>query len=172
MLSFPTIFLLSTLASLSLAESFNLYAYGDEIGGFPLYYSEGTAVVSKNKPENTTAVSFTKSNGGLVGNPNATSSSTDPSFSDAVLFIPGPDSTSHEIGFVNDTDSNKRSDGSEVTTSFVWYGHSLFVEDEAGEMTSLFSIKKSDLGGQYSLLWNVTEEEVITIGIRSVAPSN
>jgi hypothetical protein len=33
--------LFSALASLALAESFNLYAYGDGIGGLPLHYADG-----------------------------------------------------------------------------------------------------------------------------------
>ncbi|KAL4901562.1 hypothetical protein BDW74DRAFT_181573 [Aspergillus multicolor] len=162
--------LVPALTGLALADSFNLYAYGDGIGA---------AVVSKRKAENATdpdVVSFTSSNGRLVGNPNATSSSSDPTFTDALLSIPGPDSNSHEVAFINSAGSSSGSD-EHVTNKFVWYGHTLLVEDNEGAYTSLFSAKKSDdSDGTYSLLWNVTDfdsevGDVITVSMRSVAPS-
>ncbi|KAL4771867.1 hypothetical protein BDW60DRAFT_207610 [Aspergillus nidulans var. acristatus] len=154
--------LFSALASLALAESFSLYAYGDGIGA---------AVISQDAPkgaDDTAVVSFTTSNGRLVGNPNATS--TDPSFSNEVLYIPDSGSSSHEIGFVNNTDSAL---ANTLINRFVWYGHFLLVENDEGEFTSLFSVKESTSEGEYSLLWNVTDsdEDVITISMRSIAPS-
>ncbi|KAL4746117.1 hypothetical protein BDW72DRAFT_207630 [Aspergillus terricola var. indicus] len=154
--------LFAAFSSLALAESFNLYAYGDGIE---------VAVISQNAPEDandTSVVSFTTSNGRLVGNPNATSS--DPPFSNALLYIPDSESTSHEIGFVNDTNS---APAKKLINRFVWYGHFLLVENDAGEFTSSFSVKESASVGEYSLLWNVTgsDEDVITISLRSIAPS-
>ncbi|KAL4948634.1 hypothetical protein BDW69DRAFT_189093 [Aspergillus filifer] len=171
MLSF---ILIPALAGVALADSFNLYAYGDGIGGLPLRYADGAAVVSKGVPENATdtdVVSFTTSDGSLIGNPNATSSN--PPFSDQLLSIPGPDSTSHEIGFVNGTSSPP---ADVVVNKFVWYGHTLLVENDEGEFTSLFSLRKSEeADGEYSLFWNVTDtagdEDVITISMRSIGPS-
>ncbi|KAL4965971.1 uncharacterized protein BDV14DRAFT_199422 [Aspergillus stella-maris] len=166
--------IIPALAGIALADSFNLYAYGDGIGGLPLHYADGAAVVSKGVPENATdtdVVSFTTSSGSLIGNPNATS--TNPPFSDQLLSIPGPDSTSHEIGFVNGTGSPP---ADVVVNKFVWYGHTLLVENDEGEFTSLFSVRKSEgAEGEYSLFWNVTEaaddEGVITISMRSIGPS-
>ncbi|KAL4994377.1 hypothetical protein BDV10DRAFT_189111 [Aspergillus recurvatus] len=158
MISSSFLALVPALMNLALAESFNLYAYG-------------AAVISQNTPKDaneTAVVSFTTSSGRLVGNPNATS--TDSPFSDALLYIPGPESTSHEIGFANDTGSVPTD---ELTNRFVWYGHFLLVENDEGEFTSLFSVRESASEGEYSLLWNVTDsdEDVITISMRSIAPS-
>ncbi|KAL3462214.1 hypothetical protein BJX64DRAFT_288544 [Aspergillus heterothallicus] len=172
-----TLLLLSALVGAALADSFNLYAYGDGIGGLPLHYADGAAVVGRNKPANASksdVVAFTTSNGRLVGNPNATS--TDPPFADTLLFIPGPESTSHEIGFVNETSAPP---ANEILNKFVWYGHSLFVENADGEFTSLFSVRKSASSDEegYSLLWNTTDsdagsgEQNIVISMRSIAPS-
>ncbi|KAL3432360.1 hypothetical protein BDV09DRAFT_197863 [Aspergillus tetrazonus] len=162
MVSSSFLILFSALASLALAESFNLYAYGDGIGA---------VVISQNAPKDandTAVVSFTTSNGRLVGNSNATSS--DPPFSNEILYIPDSGSSSHEIGFANDTDS---APANTLIDRFVWYGHFLLVKDDEGEITSLFSVKKSTSEGEYSLLWNVTgsDEDVITISMRSIAPS-
>ncbi|KAL4794677.1 hypothetical protein BDV19DRAFT_390042 [Aspergillus venezuelensis] len=166
--------LIPALAGVALADSFNLYAYGDGIGGLPLHYADGAAVISQGKPENATdtdVVSFTTSDGSLVGNPNATS--TNPPFSDQLLSIPGPESTSHEIGFVNGTSSPP---ADVVVNKFVWYGHTLLVQNDEGEFTSLFSVRKSDGAEKdYSLFWNVTDGsddgDVITISMRSIGPS-
>ncbi|KAL4816957.1 hypothetical protein BDW67DRAFT_184412 [Aspergillus spinulosporus] len=162
MVSSSLLVLFFALVSLASAESFDLYAYGDGIGA---------AVISQNAPKdanNTAVVSFTTSNGRLVGNPNATSS--DPPFSNALLYIPESESTSHEIGFVNDTDS---APANKLINRFVWYGHFLLVRNDEGELTSLFSVKKRTSEGEYTLLWNVTDsdEDVITISMRSIAPS-
>lgn len=50
------------------------------------------------------------------------------------------------------------------------------VENGSGEYASMFTVKKSfssTSDGEYSLLWNVTDdEEVIAISMRSIASSN
>ncbi|KAJ5802350.1 uncharacterized protein N7503_004800 [Penicillium pulvis] len=156
----------------SSSESYSLYAYGDGVGGLPLYYSEGNAVVGKNAPANATEVTFSPSSSGgsMVGNP-ANSTSTKSSFSDQELFVPSSDSTSTQVGFT----SNSTATDDEVTNKFVWYGHFLLVEEESGEYTSLFYVKKTSNEDVYSLQWNVTDEddgEFISVSMRSIAPSN
>ncbi|KAE8155303.1 hypothetical protein BDV25DRAFT_135050 [Aspergillus avenaceus] len=156
------------------ATSFNLYAYGDNVGGLPLYYSDGNAVVSPDTPSNATKaapVAFMKDdNNGLVGNPNQTDTGADPAFTDESLFAPGPYSTDKRMGYTTNATSN------EVTNKFVWYGHFVLIEDESGEFTSLYSVKKSsshDQDGSYDLYWNVTDDEdVVPVTMRSIAPSN
>jgi hypothetical protein len=117
------------------------------------------------------------SSGPLVGNPaNKTDSSghkkSAASFSNQQLFVPSANSTDHQVGFTNKTSSD------EVTTKFVWYGHFLLVETEAGDYTSLFYAKKDKTQeGTYSLQWNITDEddednEFFAISMRSIAPSN
>ncbi|KAL4808785.1 hypothetical protein BDV18DRAFT_157723 [Aspergillus unguis] len=170
-----TVLLAFALAAVTSAETFNLYAYGDGIGGLPLHYADGSAVISKNKPANATdtaVVAFTKDRDTdqMVGNPNTTDSN--PPFSDQLLYIPGPSSTSKEMGFAAENDSST----DKITDEFVWYGNFMLVKQEDGEYTSLFSVKKTDGDDseEYNLLWNVTDstEEVITISMRSVAPSS
>ncbi|GAB1201013.1 hypothetical protein APSETT444_010397 [Aspergillus pseudonomiae] len=196
MLSFKSplwfVSLAAVVGTASAAQKFGLYAYGENVGGLPLYYVDGSAVVSPKTPENgtdvapvackspsptTIQVSLTDpsvnkdSDNELIGNPNTTSTASTPAFTDASLFVPGPNSNDKEMGFTSDPSSNQ------VTNKFVWYGNFLLVENDSGEYTSLFSVKKSsthDEDGSYDLYWNVTDsnEEVITISMRSVAPSN
>lgn len=104
----------------------------------------------------------------MVGNP---ANSTKSSFSDQELFIPSSDSSSTQVGFT----SNSSAADNEVTNKFVWYGHFLLVEEDSGEYTSLFYVKKTSQEDVYSLQWNVTEEddgEFISVSMRSIAPSN
>ena len=114
-------------------------------------------------------VSPSSSGGSIVGNPaNSTSTS---SFSDEELFIPSSDSTSTQVGFT----SNSSATDDEVTNKFAWYGHFLLVEEESGEFTSLFYVKKTSEDDVYSLQWNITDEddgEFISVSMRSIAPSN
>ncbi|KAI9036038.1 uncharacterized protein KD926_002517 [Aspergillus affinis] len=135
----------------------------------------GNAVVSKQAPSNETTatpVIFTHDDDmGLIGNPNTTDTANKPDFSNASLFIPGSSATSKQVGFTDDPSTN------EVTNKFVWYGNFLMVEDDSGDYTSLFRVKNASSStndGEYSLLWNVTDsdEEVIEISMRSIAPSN
>ncbi|KAJ5757294.1 uncharacterized protein N7511_005988 [Penicillium nucicola] len=143
-------------------ETYNLYAYGESIGGLPLYYADV----------------YTGSSGPLVGNPaNSTGSDSGknlspPSFSDQQMFVPSTDSSSHQVGRTRNASSE------EVTSKFIWYGHFLLVEIDNGEYTSLFYTKKnSNQEGAYSLLWNITENEdedteYFVVSMRSIAPSN
>lgn len=104
----------------------------------------------------------------LVGNP---ANSTKSSFSDQEFFIPSSDSSSTQVGFTG----NSSATDNEVTNKFVWYGHFLLVEEDSGEYTSLFYVKKTSQEDVYSLQWNVTEEddgEYISVSMRSIAPSN
>ncbi|KAJ5630644.1 uncharacterized protein N7484_010744 [Penicillium longicatenatum] len=154
------------------SESYSLYAYGEGVGGFALYYNEGNAVVGKKAPPNATEVTFSPSSSGnsMVGNP-ANTTGTKRSFSDQELFVPSSDSTSHQIGFTGNSSGTDK----EVTNKFVWYGHFLLVEDESGEYTSLFYAKKTDYEDLYSLQWNITDEddgEFVSVSMRSIAPSN
>ncbi|PLB54038.1 hypothetical protein P170DRAFT_397042 [Aspergillus steynii IBT 23096] len=162
-----------TNSVLAASASFGLYAYGDNIGGLQMYYADGNAVVSKQAPTSANSsapVIFTHDKDGLIGNPNSTDSANKPDFSNASLFVPGSSAEDHQVGFTDDPGTNQ------VTNKFVWYGNFLMVEDDSGEYTSLFTVKKSSSStndGEYSLQWNVTDdEEVIAISMRSIAPSN
>ncbi|KAJ5865389.1 uncharacterized protein N7529_007305 [Penicillium soppii] len=163
------------------SDSYSLYAYGENIGGLPLYYAHGIAVIANHTPANATdvgQVTFTPgSSGSLVGNPtNGTESDgkrrTSGSFSNQELFIPSANSTDHQVGFTADASSDQ------VTKKFVWYGHFLLVETDEGDYTSLFYAKENQTqDGAYSLQWNITNEddgdgEYYAVSIRSIAPSN
>ncbi|KAJ6092440.1 hypothetical protein N7467_004409 [Penicillium canescens] len=164
------------------SQTYSLYAYGEIIGGLPLYYADGNAVIANKTPDNATnvgQVAFTPgSSGPLLGNPtNSTgsdsgNSTSTPPFSNQQMFVPSADSTNHQVGFTGNASSG------EVTSKFVWYGHFLLVETDDGEYTSLFYAKKhNSQEGAYSLQWNITDDddedtEYYSVSMRSIAPSN
>lgn len=113
------------------------------------------------------------SSGPMVGNPasNKTVNGTEkPPFQNQQLFVPGPDSSNHQMGFTQNATSNQ------VTSKFIWYGHFLLVENDSGEYTSLFYAKKTEQDDVFSLQWNITDEDdegdFISISMRGIAPSN
>lgn len=64
----------------------------------------------------------------------------------------------------------------ETTSSFIFYGQTLLVIDDSGDIDSSFFARQSSSEGDgvYSLLWNVTENDdtVFPISLRTAAPSN
>lgn len=108
----------------------------------------------------------------MVGNPTSNTTvngTSQPPFQNQQLFVPGPDSTDHRMGFTQSATSNQ------VTNKFIWYGHFLLVEDDSGEYTSLFYAKKTEQEDVFSLQWNITDEDegdFISISMRGIPPSN
>ncbi|KAJ9268842.1 hypothetical protein DTO212C5_5043 [Paecilomyces variotii] len=158
------------LCSAASQDNFNLFAYGDNIGGLPLVFRDGYAQVGDPNKLNS---SFTKiyfdtnsSTSQWVANPNNTDSSANATWSNQVLFVPGPSSSDHRIGFASDPGSN-------VTTTFKTYGQFVFVVNTTGEWESAFYAQSTDTENLYSLLWNPGDsEDYIPVTLRTVAPSN
>ncbi|KAJ5094764.1 hypothetical protein N7456_010625 [Penicillium angulare] len=161
----------SMFVSRSADESFGLYAYGDSLGGLPLFYSEGKAFVGD--PTNSTSstassVTFTAdSSNGFLGNPNGTTKAK-AGWSDESLYIPSSSSSDHQMGFTAGNLSN------ETTDAFFLYGQWVMVKSKTGDISSSFYVREvSEDDGTYSLLWNVTDEEgVVPISLRSTKPSS
>ncbi|CAI7565901.1 unnamed protein product [Penicillium pancosmium] len=138
----------------------------------------GNAVVGNKTPQNATnvgQVSFTPGESGpMVGNPASNSTgangTSQPPFQNQQFFVPGPDSSDHQVGFTQNATTNQ------VTSNFIWYGHFLLVENDGGEYTSLFYAKKTEQEDVFSLQWNITDEDdegdFISISMRGLPPSN
>ncbi|KAJ5267744.1 hypothetical protein N7478_010552 [Penicillium angulare] len=152
-------------------EGFGLYAYGDSVGGLPLFYSEGKAFIGD--PTNSTSstassVTFSADcSKGWVGNPNGTTKAK-ADWSDECLYIPSSSSSNHQMGFTSETLSN------ETTDAFFLYGQWVMVKSDNDDISSSFHIREvSESEGTYSLLWNVTDEDgAVPISLRSTKPSD
>ncbi|KAL3475550.1 hypothetical protein BJX99DRAFT_157809 [Aspergillus californicus] len=148
--------LLPALASLALAETVSLYAYGTGVSGLAVHYTDGNATVSSATDG---IVSFTKDNGRLVGTGD---------YSDVLFYVPGSGATSQAVGFTTEQTSTTE----RVVDGFVWYGATLLFQNDAGELISQFYVKESGTAGEYDLVWGVSGSEYISVGLRSVAPSS
>ncbi|KAH7157935.1 hypothetical protein B0J13DRAFT_617987 [Dactylonectria estremocensis] len=157
------------------AESFQIYAFGDGIGGVPLVSTGSSAYVGNytllEDPEAAPVLFTTTSNGAWVGSPNTTESDA-PTWSDLRFYVPAASSSSHAIGLVN-ASSDKTSELR--TTGFHFYGTFAYVAGASGRMEMLWFAVPSGTEGLYSLHWNTTVETTdgsIPVTLKSSPPSN
>ncbi|KAI1496052.1 hypothetical protein F5X99DRAFT_401617 [Biscogniauxia marginata] len=153
--------------------SFNLYAYGTGIGGAPVFYAGDVVYLgqlsSLNSTEAAPVLFETGDNNALKGNPNTTSSTTSPSWSNVTLFVPGPTSSSHKVGF-----SNTTTNGTVSASGFVFYGQDVLHENSNGNLETLWYAVPASMDSVWSLNWNSTGDEtegIIMVSLRSAAPS-
>ncbi|KAI0481953.1 hypothetical protein GGR56DRAFT_162806 [Xylariaceae sp. FL0804] len=150
---------------------FNLYAYGEDMGGLPLFYSKGLAYVGHVASANDSdaaAVSFVYgTDTSLTGSPNATATSH--TWSNVSLVVPSASSTSDAVVFAN---SNTTSDGE--TTDYTFYGAFLMRRDSSGSMVSSWYAAPADVDGVWSLNWDSDDSETdgaVEIALKTTKPS-
>ncbi|KAH8697450.1 hypothetical protein BGW36DRAFT_427412 [Talaromyces proteolyticus] len=167
-------FALVTRSTPEVGEKFGLYAYGDSLGGVPLFYADGKAFVGDSSNSTSSSIynvtferTSASSSSPWLANPNGTTAA-DTNWSEKMLYIPSSSASSDQIGFISNAGDN------EITTGFVFYGQSVMVETAPGDYSTSFYVRPSSQGeGIYSLLWNVTgDDTIISISLRSVEPSN
>ncbi|KAL9476105.1 hypothetical protein ACSS6W_005946 [Trichoderma asperelloides] len=128
-------------------SSFNLYAYGHGIGGYPIVYlnalSSNTLVANSNS---------TDDNGG---------------FSNATFFVPGPNDSSPQAGFVNGTPP-----ATAISSGWTFYGQTLLLVGSSGQWEGLFSAEPTEQDDIFSLNWNQTSDTAIPLSVRFTTPSS
>ncbi|OIW23742.1 hypothetical protein CONLIGDRAFT_673947 [Coniochaeta ligniaria NRRL 30616] len=172
--------LLGHISAISLSNraggtgNFQAYAYGDGIGGLPVFSTGFTVYIGNSTSINSSdaaPVIFTKSSTNLTSNPNTTaSSSSTPSWSNLLFAIPAPSSPTHTVALVSPTNITTDT----VTSGFTFYGHFIFVS-ESGSLQSLFYALPTDTDDVWSLNWNSTSDETagkVLVSLRDVMPSN
>ncbi|KAK7535779.1 uncharacterized protein J3D65DRAFT_388919 [Phyllosticta citribraziliensis] len=185
--SFTTIALLATAALVSAASlpldrrasvktDVMLHAYGTgtagTIGGTPLIYADGNALIGQHAPSNASVVSnvtfsFNGSSAPIGVSP-TTSNTTAPT-SMSMYINTGSDS----FDSVSLSDS---SPGDNYTdTGFVFFGDWLMWVGSDGTLQSKFHAAPTGEDGSWSLKWNSASEEDSTgipVSLRSIAPSS
>ncbi|RYP66627.1 hypothetical protein DL771_007696 [Monosporascus sp. 5C6A] len=154
-------------------QSFGLYAYGEGIGGLPVFYNEGMAFVTDFTTANTTdmvPVSFTFSDTTFTAQPNTTSnnSSSSPGFDVAVLSIPADDAPYRQVHFlVNDTSDGK------ITSGFGFFGAMVFLQGSDGSLQTQFYAESTDTEGIWALAWDDADAEgAVPVTIKDTPPPN
>lgn len=170
---------------------FQLYAYSEDIGGFPLFYADGLAYVGEPALSNSTDAAVVTCEFGIlsygvpksipltvivtidvnkhfIGNPNTTTATGKPTWSNAALFIPSSSSTDRRVGFL--PSNNGTGNTTTQTLGFAFYGSTVMLYHEDGTVATSFYGMKAE-NGVYELHWNDTEGKV-PLTLRSMAPSN
>ncbi|KAH6973726.1 hypothetical protein BKA56DRAFT_734437 [Ilyonectria sp. MPI-CAGE-AT-0026] len=163
----------------STSDPFQIYAFGDGIGGVPLISSGKSAYIGDYSLLNDTEaapVLFTSDTNGIwVGAPNTTGfadSSDLPTWSDLCFYVPKSSSSSHAVGLV---DISAGKNATLVTSGFDFYGTLAYLTGASGQMVTLWYAVPSDTEGLYSLRWNTTGESVdgaVLLTLKSSPPSN
>ncbi|KAK7425304.1 hypothetical protein QQZ08_008201 [Neonectria magnoliae] len=186
----PTLFYLLSAALVATAHAgvmprattsdpFQIYAYGESIGGMPLISSGKSAYLGRYDFLNDTEaapVIFTSDDDGVwTGAPNTTDlgdSSDPPTWSNLTFSVPAASSSSHAVALV---DPSKNSTSNLITSNFGFYGTFIYVTGTGGEMETLWYAVATDTDGIYELRWNTTGDEgkdLILLTLKSSPPSN
>ncbi|KAH7128071.1 hypothetical protein B0J13DRAFT_611598 [Dactylonectria estremocensis] len=171
--------LLFTTASAGLTiresqTSFQLYAYGEGLGGLTLFSAGGNAYLGDYKLLNDSQaapVLFTTTEDAWLGSPNTTNlpGSDVPTWSHYTLAVPSDQSSSHQVIFL---ESSSDLASGLVTNCFTFYGTIAFVVTASGKMESLWYAVPSDTEGVYTLKWNDQSGKGVILIIKSTPPSN
>ncbi|RYP68373.1 hypothetical protein DL769_005527 [Monosporascus sp. CRB-8-3] len=152
-------------------QSFGLFAYGEGIGGLPVFYNEGLAFITDFRTTNTTdmvPVLFTFSDTTLTAQPNTTStnSSSSPVFESAVFGIPADSASSRQVSFLRNETSN-----GETTSGFGFFGTIVFLEGSDGSLQTLFYAEPTDTEGIWSLAWDDADTEgAVPVTVKNSSP--
>ncbi|KAI0382355.1 hypothetical protein F5Y04DRAFT_53557 [Hypomontagnella monticulosa] len=152
---------------------FGLYAYGDEIGGAPVFTTGQGAYIGKASKVDDTEAAPVEFNLGtdnsLLGNPNATSGESTPTWSNLTFMVPDTTSSSHDVGFTNSTTTSERS-----SSGFIFYDQFLLHRNLDGSLKSLWYAVPTEDEGVWYLRWNSTgddSEGQVLVSLKATAPS-
>ncbi|KAK1993382.1 hypothetical protein LX36DRAFT_684315 [Colletotrichum falcatum] len=154
---------------------FQIYAYGDGIGGLPLFSAGTDAFLgdyTKFNDSNAAPVTFTPTDNVWQGAPNTTAlnSTATPDWSNLVFSIPVDSASDHSVTLINpNTTASDRE-----TKGFMTYGNVVFFEGASGTMKSSWYAVPSSVEGIYSLKWNFTTDSAqdkVIVALKKTIPS-
>ncbi|KAI1134257.1 hypothetical protein F5Y05DRAFT_422815 [Hypoxylon sp. FL0543] len=155
------------------SSPFGLYAYGDGIGGAPVFTTGDGAFIGKaSQVDNTEAAPAlfqVSSDDSLLANPNTTASDSSPTWSNLTFFVPDNTTSSHQVEFTNSTSDINRS-----ISGFVFYGQFLLHKNTQGDLQTLWYAIPTDKEDVWSLNWNSTGDDTegqVVVTLKATAPS-
>ncbi|KAI1173264.1 hypothetical protein F4777DRAFT_581161 [Nemania sp. FL0916] len=176
---------LRAVTSTAPSGQFGLYAYGGDISGAQVFYSNDVAYIGDqqqmNDEEAADVLFTTGPDNALVGNPDAgaTGRTAVPTWSNRMIFVPTATSASRRVGFTGDVTAEPDVD----TSGFVFYGatalHQGGVEDDGGAydntLYGLWTAVPTQLDRVWSLQWNVTngnDDGYVAVTLRTTPPAH
>ncbi|KAI1407057.1 hypothetical protein F5Y13DRAFT_183688 [Hypoxylon sp. FL1857] len=155
------------------SSPFGLYAYGDGIGGAPVFTTgDGAFIGTASRVDDTEAAPVQFEVGtdeSLLGNPNTTASDSSPTWSNLTFYVPDTTTSSHQVEFTNSTSDINRS-----ISGFVFYGQFLLHKNTKGDLQTLWYALPTDTDGVWSLNWNSTGDDTegqVVVTLKATAPS-
>ncbi|KAI0113468.1 hypothetical protein F4814DRAFT_460562 [Daldinia grandis] len=151
---------------------FALFAYGDGIGGAPVFTDGESAYIGRatrlDDSEAAQIEFISGTDNSLLANPNTTAGNS-PSWSNLTFIVPDTTSSSHQVGFTNSTTGGDRSG-----SGFVFYGEFLLHKNTNGDLKALWYAMPSDEDDIWSLNWNSTDDddqEKVLVTLKATPPS-
>ncbi|KAI1473145.1 uncharacterized protein F4812DRAFT_454961 [Daldinia caldariorum] len=153
-------------------SAFGLFAYGDGIGGAPLFTTGDGAFIGTATHSNDSQAAqvefIANSDNSLVANPNTTAAN-DPTWSNLTFSVPNTTSSSHQVGFSNSTSDDNRSG-----SGFVFYGDFLLHKETSGDLQSMWYAVPSGQDNIWTLNWNYTDDDTdgkVLVTLKTTPPS-
>lgn len=103
--------------------------------------------------------------------PNTTTDSKQPPWSNLTFAIPAPASSSHEVAFID----SRNSTANVQTTGFTQFGAFIFVDNNATGVESLWYALPSGTDGVWTLNWNDATDkrtDKVVLTLRDIKPTN
>ncbi|KAL2817576.1 hypothetical protein BJX63DRAFT_429620 [Aspergillus granulosus] len=150
-------------------DTFNLYAYGESISGFPVFYADGKAEIG-DWTLSTAAVAYpvyfttsSSSSSTWIAHANTTGAGIAADASDdSVLVLPSTDSSDGTVQFNPTTSLSAASAG-----DFGVYGNYVLINSEDAN----FYAVPTEVEGVYSLIWSDVGSDQVAVILRTIAPA-
>ncbi|KAF3068424.1 putative cytochrome p450 protein [Daldinia childiae] len=151
---------------------FGLFAYGDGIGGAPVFTDGENAFIGRATRSNDSEAAqiqfISGTDNSLLASPNTTTGNA-PTWSNLTFMVPDTTSSSHQVGFTNSTTSTDRSG-----SGFVFYGDFLLHKNTDGDLKALWYAVPSDEDRIWTLNWNSTDDDTegkVVVTLKATPPS-
>ncbi|KAI1801331.1 hypothetical protein F4811DRAFT_534885 [Daldinia bambusicola] len=151
---------------------FALFAYGDGIGGAPVFttgYGAYIGTATHSDDSEAAQVEFmASSDSSLVANPNTTTAN-EPTWSNLTFNVPDTTSSSHQVAFTNSTSDVNRSG-----SGFVFYGDFLLHKNNTGDLQSMWYAVPSGQDHIWTLNWNYADDDTegkVLVTLKATPPS-
>ncbi|KAI0851190.1 hypothetical protein F5Y00DRAFT_16599 [Daldinia vernicosa] len=152
---------------------FALFAYGDGIGGAPVFTDGDGAYIGQVTSLNDSEAAQVEFNAGtdntLLANPNTTTTGNTPTWSNLTFIVPDTTSSSHKVEFTNSTTTGDRSG-----TGFVFYGEFLLHKSTDGDLKAMWYAVPSGQDNVWTLNWNSTDDDTegkVIVTLKATPPS-
>ncbi|KAI9688105.1 MAG: hypothetical protein M1822_001611 [Bathelium mastoideum] len=148
-----------------------LFAYGADIEGLPVFYGDGVAYIGNSAPSgidvarNVTFYHPSSSNMSLIADPTESVNA----WPSPALYVNDAPDTFAPVGFI-DSESSKNAT---TETNFLIFGSVVSYEDSSGTLHSQFYATSTSVNGTYKLMWNTNntfEADSTPVVLKNLSP--